>query len=53
MGPEILGTFFFFVTRTSNPDSCHKNEDAYDTELAELITTQKPDNRQFRKWQKS
>jgi hypothetical protein len=45
--PPRLGTFFFFVTCTSNPNSYHKNNDAYDTKLAELTATQKPDDRQL------
>ena len=51
--PPQFGAFFFFVTCTGNPNSCHKNDNAYDTEFAELITTQKPNDRQLRQWQKS
>lgn len=46
----LLGTFFFFVTCTSDPNGGYKNDDDYDTELAELRTAQKPNNGQFRKW---
>jgi hypothetical protein len=44
---------FFLVTDTGRPNRGNENDDTYDTELAELITSQKPDDRELSEGQKS
>lgn len=46
-------SLFFFMAHTGHGNGDYKNDDANDTELAELGTLDKPDNRKFSEGQES